>query len=135
LELEPYLHFDGTCEAALNFYSGVFGGGIEGLNRFAGSPMEHDLPPEHLQRVMHASFRSPSIRFMASDGRPERDGPGGHEISLCLSTTDLAEAERVFSQLGEGGQVTMPFGDTFWGSKFGMVTDRYGIQWMVTVHE
>jgi PhnB protein len=131
LKLEPYLHFNGNCEEALTFYAGVFGGEIAGLNRFAGSPLEGGLPPDYLQKVMHASFKSPSIAFMASDGMPSSEEDEVRRVSMCLSTTDLAEAERVFAKLGSGGEVTMPLQDTFWGSKFGMLTDKFGVHWMM----
>lgn len=130
MELEPYVYFHGDCEEALTFYAGVFGGEITSLHRFEGSPMETKVPLEYKNKVMHASFRAPTLRFMACDGMPGTQDSGSR-ISLSLATRDLGEAERVFKALSEGGTVTMPLADTFWGAKFGMLTDRYGIDWMV----
>lgn len=83
---------------------------------------------------MHATFRSPGVSFMASDASPGKtygEGP----ITLSLGTTDLAEAERVFNALAGGGNVEVPMTDMFWGAKFGMLTDKYGIDWMVNCHK
>ena len=136
MNLEPYLFFDGKCEEALNFYKEVFNGEIEGLSRWKEMPQDSGMPavtPETEQRVMHASFKSAGVSFMASDASPGKtygEGP----ISLSLSTTDLAEAERAFNRLADGGKVEMPMADTFWGAKFGMLTDKFGIDWMVSCH-
>jgi PhnB protein len=133
LQLEPYLFFKGNCEEALNFYKGIFGGEVEGLSRWKDMPEGTEGPPvtpETADRVMHASFRAPGIAFMASDATPGKtygEGP----MSLSLGTNDIAEAERVFNRLGEGGNVEMPLADMFWGAKFGMLTDKFGIDWMI----
>ncbi|MGB8518729.1 MAG: VOC family protein [Candidatus Tumulicola sp.] len=133
-QLEPYLFFDGKCEEALNFYKGILGGEIEGLSRWSEMPADAGGPPvtpETAQRVMHANFKSGAVEFMASDASPGKkyaEGP----ISLSLAVDDLAEAQRIFDALGEGGNVEMAMQDTFWGAKFGMLTDKYGIDWMVS---
>jgi PhnB protein len=133
MELEPYLHFGGTCEEALNFYRGVFGGEITSLNRFEGSPMMHELPPEYASKIMHANFvgANGSLKFMASDGRPSSTHEHGSRISLAISTADVAQGERVFRALADGGTISMEFQKTFWGATFGTLTDKYGIDWMV----
>jgi PhnB protein len=136
MQLEPYLFFDGKCEEALNFYKEVFGGTIEGLSHWGEMPPNAGGPEvtaETANRVMHANFRSSGVSFMASDASPNKvygEGP----ISLSVSSSDLAEAERVFNTLAAGGNVEMPMTDTFWGAKFGMLTDKYGIDWMVSCH-
>ena len=134
MQLEPYLFFTGgKCEEALNFYKGVFNGEIEGLSRWKEMPKDAGGPPvtpDTENRVMHASFRAPGVSFMASDASPDKtygEGP----MSLSLGTGDVAEAERVFKRLAEGGSVEMPLADMFWGAKFGMLTDKYGIDWMI----
>lgn len=133
MQLEPYLFFDGKCEAALNFYKEVFGGEIEGLSRWKDMPPGSGGPevtPDTENRVMHANFRSSGVSFMASDASPGKTyGEGA--ISLSLGTSDVAEAERVFNRLAEGGKVEMPMTDMFWGARFGMLTDKFGIDWMV----
>ncbi|MBC5825019.1 MAG: VOC family protein [Candidatus Eremiobacteraeota bacterium] len=133
MELEPYLHFNGNCEEALNFYKGIFGGEITSLNRYAGSPMEANMPAEHRQRIMHANFKSPTLKFMGADGMSESQAAKAADsrISLSLGTSDEKEAERVFNALAAGGSVDMPLQDTFWGAKFGTLTDKYGIDWMI----
>jgi PhnB protein len=133
MELEPYLHFGGNCEEALNFYRGVFGGEIAGLMRFEGSPLMTDLPADYGSKVMHASFvgANGDVKFMASDGRPNSTHDQGSRISLSVSMSDVADGERVFRALADGGTVTMDFQKTFWGATFGMLTDKYGIDWMV----
>jgi PhnB protein len=134
MQLEPYLFFaDGKCEEALNFYKGVFNGKVDELSRWKEMPKDTGGPPvtpETENRVMHANFRAPGVSFMASDASPGKtygEGP----MSLSLGTGDVAEAERVFKSLAEGGSVEMPLADMFWGAKFGMLTDKYGIDWMI----
>ena len=133
MQLEPYLFFTGNCEEALNFYKGVFGGDIEGLSRWKEMPPDSGGPPatpETENRIMHASFKSPGVSFMASDASPGKTYGEG-SISLSLNTTDVAETERVFNALSAGGKVEMPLTDMFWGGRFGMLTDKFGIDWMV----
>ncbi|HEY6325500.1 MAG TPA: VOC family protein [Candidatus Cybelea sp.] len=134
MQLEPYLFFsDGKCEEALNFYKGVFNGKIEELSRWKEMPQDAGGPPvtpDTENRVMHANFRAPGVSFMASDASPGKtygEGP----MSLSLGTGDVAEAERLFKALAQGGSVEMPLADMFWGAKFGMLTDKYGIDWMI----
>jgi PhnB protein len=132
MEIEPYLHFGGTCEEALNFYASVFGGEITSLNRFDGSPLMNELPPEYASKIMHANFKAPNgVKFMASDGRPNSTHDHGSRVSLSISTADVAEGERTFRALAEGGKILMDYQKTFWGATFGMLTDKYGIDWMV----
>jgi PhnB protein len=133
MQLEPYLFFEGNCEKALNYYKDVFGGEVEGLSRWSEMPKDAQGPPvtpETANRVMHANFRAPGVAFMASDATPEkRYGEGS--ISLSIGTNNVAEAERVFNLLADGGKVEMPMQDTFWGARFGMLTDKFGIDWMI----
>jgi PhnB protein len=132
MQLEPYIFFHGTCEEALNFYAKCLDGNIIGLNRFAGSPMEEHAPPEFREKIMHATFEAEGIRFMASDGRPGTPPNGDDDIALSLAMEDAARAQKIFSALAEGGTVSMEFQEAFWGGKFGSLTDRFGIQWMVS---
>jgi PhnB protein len=134
MQLEPYLFFHGRCEEALNFYKDCLGGEIVDLNRFAGSAMESEVGPDFLQKIMHASFVAGDVKFMASDGQPGSPPDGNDDIALSLATTDAREGERVFAALAAGGDVTMPMAEVFWGGKFGSLTDRFGVQWMVSIH-
>ncbi len=132
MQLQPYLLFDGKCEEALNFYKGIFGGEIN-LSRWKEMPQGTEGPPvtaETENRIMHGDFKADGIAFMASDATPGKtygEGP----ISLSIGLSDTAEAERIFNALAAGGNVEMPLQDTFWGARFGMLTDKYGIDWMI----
>jgi PhnB protein len=134
MQLEPYIFFHGTCEEALNFYVKCLGGEITMLSRFEGSPMESQVSDDFKNKIMHASFVAGDVKFMASDGRPGTPPDGEDDIVLSLATGDGAQAERVFNALAEGGKVDMPLQDQFWGAKLGSLTDRFGIQWMVSVN-
>lgn len=129
MDVHPYLSFDGTCEAALTFYAQVFHGEIASINRYEGSPMEAQVPPDWKSKIMHGALVAPGITFFASDSRRFASGD---RISLSLSTKDAAEGKRVFDALAEGGSVEMPLSDAFWGGSFGMVVDRFGIRWMMS---
>jgi len=135
MQLEPYLFFHGRCEEALHFYAACLGGEITQLSRVKGSPMEQHVPPEHHNNVMHATFVAEGIKFMASDGRPGPPPDGEDDIVLSLTTTDAKEGERIFAALSAGGKVETPLEKQFWGARLGMLTDRFGMQWMVSIME
>ena len=125
----PYLIFPGNCEEALNFYKNSLGGEIAGLMRFSDAPMP--VAEENAQRVMHGEFRSNNLYFMVSDTMPGDDVVPGNNVHLSLQFDDAAEQEAAFNALAEGGSVQMALDNTFWGARFGMLTDRYGIRWML----
>jgi PhnB protein len=140
MQIEAYLTFNGNCEEALNFYKDCLGGKIEALMRYEGTPMDNDqLPPGWKNKVMHSTFDANGARFMASDGMPPSAGSGqagapsynGFSMSVYVPG-DKAQAQRVFDALAAGGKVTMPFAPPFWGGSFGMLTDRFGVPWMVS---
>ena len=131
MKLEPYIYFYGRCEEALEFYKSAIGGTYE-LNRFEGSPMAERMPENLRNKIMHATFNGEGIEFMASDGDLSKTvDPDAGNISLSLGIPDEAQARRVFDALSQGGTVSMPFADAFWGGKFGTVTDRFGTEWMI----
>lgn len=132
LQLAPYIFFYGRCEEALKFYKDVLGGTYE-IMRVKDSPMAEQMPPEMRDKVMHATFTAPGLTFMAADGREIKaiDSEAGN-ISLALSAPDRAAGDRVFNALCAGGKLKMPLSDAFWGGRFGMFDDRFGIEWMVT---
>ena len=132
MELESYLHFSGNCEEALNFYKSVFGGEIM-LNRFEGSPLMNDLPPEYASKVMHANFEGANgVKFMASDGRPNTTHAGNtSRVSLSALHLRRGRGRARLSRAGGGRHGRMDYQKTFWGATFGMLTDKYGIDWMV----
>ncbi|MDP9018217.1 MAG: VOC family protein [Candidatus Eremiobacteraeota bacterium] len=133
MQLEPYVFFYGRCEEALKFYKNALGGSYE-ISLVKDSPMAAEMGPGSGDRVMHAKFSAPGVAFMASDGRENKavDSDAGN-ISLSLGTDDASEGERVFKALSEGGTVSMPLSPAFWGGTFGMLVDRFGIEWMMTL--
>ena len=131
--VQPYLFFGGRCEEALNFYRTAIGAEVEMLIRYKESPEPPPgLPDCFEEKVMHASVRIGETTVMASDGMCEGE-PNFDGFSLSITVPDEAEADRVFAALAEGGKVTMPLAKTFWSPKFGMLTDRFGLGWMVSV--
>ncbi|TAM75746.1 VOC family protein [bacterium] len=132
MQLQPYIFFYGRCEEALEFYKSVLGGSFE-MMRHGDSPMADQVSPEFRNKVMHASFKAGDAAFMASDGASAKSiDPEAGNISVSLTATDRVEGERVFNALSQGGNVKVPFDDAFWGGKFGMLDDRFGIEWMIT---
>lgn len=132
MQIEPYLFFDGNCEAALAFYQQCLGGQVVDLHRYAGSPMDAEVPADWKDKVMHATFEVAGQRFMASDRMPGQPfgGHSGFSMSVNLPQ-DPVRGEQVFKALAAGGRVTMPFALTFWGAHFGMLVDQFGVGWMV----
>ena len=132
--ITPYLNFGGRCEEALEFYRKALGAEVEMLMRFDESP--DPTPPGMLQagfekKVMHATFRVRGLPLMASDGCDDKSKFDG--MRLALAVPKEADARRAFDALADGGSVEMPATKTFWSPCFGMVTDRFGLGWMVTV--
>lgn len=133
MQLQPYVFYYGRCEEALEFYKSAIGGTYE-VSRFEGSPMAERVSADFRNKVMHATFNGNGFSFMAADGRESKPiDPDAGNISLSLGTSDDVEGERIFKALSDGGNVTMPLADAFWGGRFGVLTDRFGIEWMVTV--
>ncbi|WP_373649353.1 VOC family protein [Schlesneria sp. DSM 10557] len=130
----PYLFFAGRCEEALEFYREAVGAKVGMVLRFSDSP--EPPPPGVLQpgfesKVMHCSFSIGETCLMASDGCDDQTKFTGFSLSLSVPTE--AEADRAFAALAEGGTVQMPLSQTFWSPRYGMLTDRYGVSWMVMV--
>src|SRR5690554_1093123 len=123
MQIVPYLNFDGQCAEAFRFYEQVLGGKIEAMSTFGESPIAAGLSPEWHDRVLHARLTVQGQVLMGSDSPPgQYQKPQG--LSVSLHTGDLAEAERTFCALAEGGTVVMPFEKTFWAAGFGMLVDR-----------
>ena len=132
MQVEPYLFFEGRCEEALEFYRKALGAEVKALMRYKESPEPTKCPAGSEDKVMHASFRVGNTTVMASDGMCK--GPAVFKgFALTISAADEAEAERFFGALSAGGQVQMPLTKTFFSPRFGMVTDRFGIMWMIIV--
>ncbi len=135
MQVQPYLFFDGRCEEALDFYRKTLGAEVEMMMRFNASPepcQEGMVPPGSENKVMHAAFRIGESTIMASDGQCGGQ-PGFQGFSLSINAANEDEADRLFNALGDGGQVQMPMGKTFFSPRFGVVADRFGVSWMVIV--
>jgi PhnB protein len=130
MQLNPYLNFNGNAEEALEFYRGALGGDVE-IMRYEGTPAAASAPPEWGSKVLHGVLRSPAGLIMASDATTDHVNNPGDNFSLALAPEAEAEADAVFAKLSAGGSVTMPLEKTFWGAKFGMLKDKFGISWMV----
>jgi len=130
MQIQPYLFFDGRCEEAIEFYRDAVGAEVTMLMRFKDSPDQSMITPGTENKVMHAGLKIGDTDVMASDGRctGQMTFQG---FGLALSAADPAEAERLFTALGNGGQVQMPLAKTFFSPSFGMVADRFGVTWMV----
>ena len=135
MQVQVYLFFAGRCEEALEFYKRTIGAEVEMLMRFKDSPEPPQpgmISPGSENKIMHTCFRIGDTTVMASDGRCE--GAATFEgFSLSLTVANESEANRVFAALGEGGQVQMPLTKTFWAPRFGMLKDRFGVGWMISV--
>ncbi len=130
MQVQPYLDFGGRLDEALAFYGKVLGAKATFLMRNGDAPEEFPMSAEWKTKVMHANIQIGATQLMASDGR-EGMKAAFSGFSLSVSDVSAAEGERIFHALAEGGQVTMPFGETFWAKGFGMLVDRFGMAWMV----
>jgi PhnB protein len=133
--IQPYLFFNGNCEQAVEFYRKALGAEVQMMMRFKESPEPPPpgrVPPGFENKIMHTSFRVGQTIVMASDGCAT-EKPSFQGFSLSLSVSNQAEADRAFKALAEGGQVNMPLTKTFWSPCFGMLEDRFGVGWMISV--
>jgi PhnB protein len=128
-KLSPYLIFPGTCKQALEFYKECFNGEFTLLQTFGDSPIQ--VPDDYKEKVMNAEFRAGDVSFMASDCMPSDEIPIGRNFALLIHFSEIEEQEKVFNKLLAGGKVIMPLEDSFGGARFGMLVDKYGIQWML----
>lgn len=128
--LNPYLNFDGTADKAIALYEHALGAKTEMIMRF-GDAQGMDVAPEHRNRVMHATLSIAGHKIMVSDGPPGQPVTSSTAVHVALHfDSDLDEVGRKFDALAQGGEVTMPLTDTFWGARFGTLTDAFGIRWM-----
>jgi PhnB protein len=130
VKVEPYLMFEGRTEEALQFYQQKLGAKVEAIIRFKENPEPKYNPPNSDEKVMHSLFRIGDAQIMASDGNCTGK-PGFQGFALTLNAADAAEAKQRFNALAEGGKVQMPLNETFFAKSFGMVADRFGVNWMV----
>jgi PhnB protein len=133
MPVTPYLFFDGRCEEAIEFYKKALGAKVGMMMRYKESPdppPPGKVPPGSGNKIMHAAFRIGAATVMASDGF-SRGKPKFEGFSLSLDAKNAADADRKFKALAKGGQVGMPLGETFFAKRFGMVTDKFGVGWMI----
>ncbi len=132
MHVQPYLFFDGRCEEALDFYKKAIGAEVEMLMRWKDSPDKSMCTPDNADKVMHAQFKAGDSTIMGSDGRntgnPKFDG-----FALAINAKDEAEVDKLFNALAAGGKVTMPLAKTFFSPRFGMLADKFGVNWMLLV--
>lgn len=131
--VNPYLNFTGNCEQAFNFYKSVFGGQFQTLMRFKEVPSQDHVPASEGDKLMHVALPIGQGTLLMGSDRIEAMGAGtrGDNFAISIQTDSEAEATRIFDGLAADGQVTMPLQETFWGARFGMLIDKFGIQWMV----
>ncbi|HXN45794.1 MAG TPA: glyoxalase/bleomycin resistance/extradiol dioxygenase family protein [Bryobacteraceae bacterium] len=128
-KLNPYIMLNGTAEKAIHLYESALGAKTEGLSHFGDMP-GFTGPPEVGNRVMHALLHIGGGVVMVSDASPDRTVPATGNVDIALDFTDVADMAKAFEGLAAGGNVTMALTDTFWGARFGMLTDAYGVGWM-----
>jgi len=130
MQLNPYLFFNGKCEAAFRFYEKVLGGKIVAMMTHEETPIADQVAPEMRKAIIHARLTIGDKVIMGSDSPPDRyDAAKG--FSVTVGVEEPAEAERIFSALSKDGTIRMPMEETFWAHRFGMLVDQYGIPWMI----
>ncbi|HET7850248.1 MAG TPA: VOC family protein [Pseudolabrys sp.] len=132
MQIDPYLFFDGRCDEAIAFYGKAVGAKTEMLMRYKDAPDQSMVTKGSENKVMHASLNVGGVRVLASDGH-NKGNPKFEGFSLAITADGEPEAERMFNALSDGGEVTMPLGKTFFSPKFGMLKDKFGVNWMVLV--
>lgn len=134
MKLFAYLNFDGRAEEAIGYYKDLFGAEVSSLMRFSDAPGEMDFPKALDNKIMHSTLEFSGCTLHVSDSMQEELSMG-NAMHLSISTSSEEEAHALFAGLSDGGTVTMALGSVFWGGIFGMVTDKFGAQWMVSAHQ
>ncbi len=129
--LNIYLTFDGNCREAIEYYRDCFQGEIVSLQTFKDNPMP-GIPDHWQDKVMHCELKAEDIVLMASDNMPDSKLNQGNNYSLSIDLNSAEEQDSIFKQLAEGGKISMELQETFWGSRFGMLTDKFGVHWMLS---
>jgi PhnB protein len=134
MQLNPYLVFNGNCEAAFKFYEKVLGGKIEAMLPHEGTPAAEHVPPEWRNKIMHARLSVGDKVLMGSDAPPDHyEAMKGFSVTLGIDRP--ADAERIFHALAEKGTVRLPIQKTFWAARFGMLVDQFGTPWMINCEQ
>jgi PhnB protein len=127
----PYITFDGNCEEALKFYESCFSGKTLFIQHYEEIPVAVSKPFK--SKVMHSEFKAGSVHFMACDKAPGQTIHPGTNITLYINFSSSKEQENIFNKLSAQGTIHMPLEPTFWGSRMGILTDRFGIHWMLVL--
>ena len=128
LGVQPYINFRGNCEEAINFYKDKLGAEVLYIGRYGDSPMKGKAPDD---KIMHCTFKIGDSKVMACDSVfDEYPVTVGNNIILSIGTDDVDKADAMFNELSDGANIVMPMQETFWAKKFGMLTDKFGINWM-----
>lgn len=131
MQVSPFLGFDGDCREAMSWYAELFGSPAPTIMTYADAPPGGEMPGMDADKVMYADVRIGDALLMGGDTPSERHEPA-RGMMVMVDPPDAAEGRRIFDALAEGGEVTMPFEQTFWSSGFGMVRDRFGTPWVVS---
>ena len=134
IAMNPYINLTDSAEEALNFYKGIFGGTLD-ISRFGdmADRMPTPVAEEHKDLIMHGVLKTDDLQLMVSDSAPMGPSTSDSNISISLSGDDDATLTKYYESLSEGGKVTVPLEKAPWGDKFGMLTDKFGVAWMVNV--
>ena len=132
--VNPYLNFGGNCEEAFNFYKSIFGGEFLTIMRFKDVPAEYQMAESEAEKIMHVAIPVGQGTILMGSDTPAAMGPTttGNNFSIVISAESEEEATKLFNGLSAGGQVTMPLEKAFWDAYFGMLIDKFGVQWMVS---
>ncbi|MGH7559611.1 MAG: VOC family protein [Gemmatimonadales bacterium] len=130
-QLHAYLSFNGNCREAFELYQKVLRGKIESSFTFGETPGSEQVPADARDRIMHTTLKVGDQVIMGSDMPPGQPYEAPRGIYVSINVDETAEAERIFRELSEGGQVVLPIDKTFWAERFGMTVDRFGTPWMV----
>ena len=130
-KLNPYIHFNGTAEKAIKLYEKALGAKTESILRYGEAP-GMKVPDEQKNRIMHSVLKVGGHELMVSDGEPNRPVPEGGNTDVSLEFEKPDELQKAFDALAQGGKVTLPVQDMFWGGKLGMLSDPYGVHWILT---
>jgi PhnB protein len=135
MQIQPYLIFNGRCDEALAFYKKAVGAEVGMLMRYKESPVPTESSAAWANKVMHAAFSVGSSTLFATDGREQGEDRKFEGFMLSITAADAAEARKLYAALAEGGKAEMPIEKTFFSPAFGMLTDRFGLRWMVIVQQ
>lgn len=128
MKLTPYIHFQGNAEEAINFYADALGGSVIAINRYGDSPMAAD--EDYRNKVLHGRLQFGDNVIMISDVFKGQNLSTGGNIQLSIELTEEGQIDSIFAKMSEGGTITMELQDTFWGARFGMLKDKFGVSWM-----